>query len=68
MKHLRVVGHAERDKSSELEFVGAVMDVTGSTQIQARLQASLDEKDALLKEVHHRVKSNLQLISSRLSC
>src|ERR1700739_4283074 len=28
IKHVRVVAHAERDESGELEFVGAVMDVT----------------------------------------
>jgi len=67
IKYLHVVAHAVKAESGDLEFVGAVMDVTASTLAQVRLQGSLEEKEALLKEVHHRVKNNLQLITSLLT-
>src|SRR5467141_3915217 len=38
IKHVRVVGHAERDQSGELEFVGAVMDVTGAKAAEERIR------------------------------
>src|SRR6266850_1923582 len=43
IKHVRVVGHAERGQSGELESVGAVMDVTAARE--AEQQIRLDERE-----------------------
>src|SRR5882672_171537 len=38
IKHVRVVGHAERGQSGELEFVGAVMDVTAAREAEQQIR------------------------------
>jgi PAS domain S-box-containing protein len=40
VKHVHVVAHAERDESGEVEFIGAVMDVTESKRAETNLRRS----------------------------
>ncbi|MGB9844258.1 sensor histidine kinase [Methanothermobacter tenebrarum] len=65
-RHVRILSEPINVNGKDL-VIFVVQDLTDIKEAQKELEKAIEEKDLLLKEIHHRVKNNLMIISSLLS-
>lgn len=63
---VRSAASPRRESDGSVVWDGVLLDVSDLKQAEAALKRSLAEKEVMLREIHHRVRNNLQVVSSLL--
>lgn len=59
--------HNFDEDGNPIRSIGTVQDITKRILAQKEIQKSLQEKEVLLSEIHHRVKNNLAIVTGLLN-
>lgn len=64
LRWIRTMAQPFRQDDGAVVWDGVALDITDMKLAEEHMAASLAEKEAMLREIHHRVRNNLQVVSS----